>query len=173
MERFSLISQNAKIAFFLILSDELIDFLEGTEHYFKTKEYLKLYWKWFSDKDVIANDLYYCLENLDETGVANFMFSETDDRKIGVWSCLCDAFGHISFVAYQQEGAYSVPQPLECSESEVIADFLMNFRKLHKISNLADELLDYFIRSFPATSDNVVDIDFVRQYLEKCQQEHS
>jgi len=167
MERFCLISQDAKVAFFLLLSDELIDFLEDTEHYSKTKEYLNLYWKWFSGENVAEDDLYFCLENNNETGVANFMFSESDDSKIGVWSCLCDAFGYISLVAYQQACAQNVPQPLECGESEVIADFLVNFGKLHEISTLADNLLDYFVLRFPATGDNVVDIDFVRHYLKK------
>ena len=168
MEKFTLINKNAKMAFYLFLSDKIIELLNDSDKYTVAKKYLNLCWQWLNEKNVKADELYACLEPLDEeeeTGIANFMCIETNTQYMKIWSCLCDAFGHIALEAYKFEGASFVPQPLECPESEIIEDFLENFKQLYENSDIADRLLDYLVEYYPVSNDNNVDIISLKNFL--------
>ena len=165
MEKFTLINRSAKMAFYLLLSDIIIEMLNDSDKYIVTKEYLNLCWQWINEKNVEADELYSYLESEKELCVLNFMSSETNVQRIKAWSCLCYVVGHIALEAYKFEGAKFVPQTLECPEDEIIEDFLENFKQLYQNSDLADRLLEYLAEHYPASNDNEVDIESLRRLV--------
>jgi hypothetical protein len=149
---FNALDTNVQTIFLMSLIDLIIDDIKQSQGYSVASEAVGKCWEWIGNKNVSADDLYDCLENIDETGVLTYLLLEKDQHREKVWICLSNALVYTTWAAYQYENRKYRPETIECVDSETIISFIENFRIVFSSPQILDNLLSYLF-SKKATID--------------------
>lgn len=152
LNNFNKISSDAKVAYFLGLSEIIIPKLLDSENYLAVRTSLNKCWEWLEYKKLEADDLYWYLENMDDTGIITLMQSEEDEEKLKVWICIGDAVAYTIRQAYEYQGDEYLPSTIEGVDiEETYEEFDKNFNEI--MSSISDKIknnfLEYLIKKHP------------------------
>jgi hypothetical protein len=166
MNQFYNLSVDAKVVYLLSLCDLIIDNISSSEGYEVAVESIEKCWEWVKFKNIEAYNLYYYLENMDETDVMTYLQIENEISREKVWICIGNALAYTAWEAYQYEKEKFLPQTIESVDYETIESFVTNFNHAYVNNNgLTDKLLHYLEINYPNGIDTQVDINSVRTFI--------
>lgn len=147
------ISSEAKVAYFLGLSELIIQKLLDSKHYKVIRTSIDKCWQWLESKEIDADDLFWYLENIDDTGIITLMQSEKDDKKLKVWICIGNALAYTIRLAYEHQGDQYLPATIEgVNEEETFNEFENNFNEITSVdtkrikSDFLMHLVNYYLK---------------------------
>ncbi|UVI27393.1 Imm6 family immunity protein [Paenibacillus spongiae] len=155
MDQFKYMSKDAKVAYFLGLTEIVIPQLSKSPHYAAARTALSRCWEWLEHKRIEAFDLYSDLENMEYTGIITLLQSEVDDDKLTVWFCIADAMIIAIYGAYGHQNNPYLPQTIESGDSEeTFEEFHASYLACagQDAENTQTHLLSYLTDHFPIWS---------------------
>lgn len=165
MNQFHNLSMDAKIVYLLSLSELIIGKISTSEGYEVAVEAIAKCWEWVKDKNIQPFNLYLYLENMDEIDVMTYMQIEKDGYKEKVWICLANALAYTIWEAYQYENEKFLPQTIESVDHETVENFVTTFNEVYSIDSFSGKLFQYFEINYPTGTDNQLDIDLIRKFI--------
>jgi len=146
MNKFELLNVNAKVSLLLSLTELIIEDISESNGYKFAIESRDKCWEWLKYKNILADDLYSYLENLEEQSLMDFLMLENDPYQEKIWICIANAFAYTTWEAYQFEKTKYIPQTIECVDYETIQQFIDNFKDVCKNGNdLWENLIDLLL----------------------------
>lgn len=165
MKQLNNVSTEAKIGYLLSLSDLIIEHISNSEGYEIAVEAMEKCWQWVRFKNLRADELYYYLENMDETDVMTYMQLEENVKNESVWICIANALAYTIWEAYQYEKEKYLPETIECVDDETIESFITNFKQVSSNHRIADKLLYYLQANYPEDTEKLVDISSIKEFM--------
>ncbi|MNN39521.1 hypothetical protein D3C81_1535600 [compost metagenome] len=155
LDKFNLINSDAKVAFFLGLSEKVISKVSDSRNYSSLRAALNKCWEWLEHKIIEPDDLYWYLENLDDTGIVTLMQLEEDDD-VKIWICIADALAFTIRCAYEFKKDEYLPSTIEGVEvEETIEEFCNNFNaSLENAVYITDSYLNHLIENYPNSKED-------------------
>lgn len=157
MIKFERINSDAKVAYVLGLCEKVINNLSDSKGFEEARDSLNACWEWLEKKEINADDLYWYLENVDDTGVITIMQLEENEDKINSWVCLGDAIAFTVKAAYEYQGETYLPATIEGVDIDTIKELDNNFNKAYNQGeSFKCKLLDFLIDNYPKESNKKI-----------------
>jgi hypothetical protein len=156
------VNADAKIAYFLALSEKVLDKLTDYDWYPTVRESIDLCWEWVEEKKHEGYDLYITIDDEDE---GLFVISCEEDPFTGdrqaefVYWCVFHAASYTIKQAYVFERKkHKVPQPIEGVNDEYTnSGFMEKIREVDGYrEEWAERLKKYLLENVPAGSDKKI-----------------
>ncbi|MEN2667810.1 Imm6 family immunity protein [Listeria aquatica] len=123
----------AKSAYFLGLCDTITPRVKQSKGYKYIIAALDSCWQWVIEKNVEADDLYFHLEKLEDTGVLTLMQFPENEENLDVWVCVADALLFTIYSAYKYQGDEYLPETVESTDNE---ELFAEFQNHFKVANM-------------------------------------
>jgi len=149
LEELKNIERKKQVAFYLGLSENIINLLKNSEFYKDARKALDLCWKWFESKQVSGDEIYTLLDDGTEfNGLFIQMQMDEDEANEAIWECVVAAISFVNKEAYESEKALYLPAPIENVDEELINHFLENYSLIDGDNKSTEEdFLRYLIKS--------------------------
>jgi hypothetical protein len=155
MEWIMNVNVDARVAYYLLLTEKVMDQLDNEEGYLQARKTIDMCWDWVKDKKYSGDDLYLMLDNEDDGGVSIYEQFTDDPQQVAIWFCVIYAIAYTIWQAYKHENQKYVPQPIEIVDDDTIDEFMINIRKIHGYSeSWADILKQYLLDYYSLVSSN-------------------
>ncbi|WP_167629697.1 Imm6 family immunity protein [Listeria valentina] len=139
----------AKAVYFLGLCDTITPRLKQSKSYKYIIAALDSCWQWVIEKNVEADDLYFYLENLEDTGVLTLMQFPENEENLDVWVCVADALLFTIYCAYKYQGDEYLPETVESIDyEELFAEFQNHFKVANMNSVTLEKKLTESLKDF-------------------------
>ena len=161
MRWYEKVNIDAKAAYFLALSDKIIDKLTPYENWYSiARSTLDLCWEWVEDKKVDEDDIYMKVNDEDEgffmVGLAEIDPFQGNSQAESAYWCI---FGAVSYVIWLghilNNKENELPQELESLDDEFNEQRFME--KIKKTDGYqkdwSERLKEYLMENYPARSD--------------------
>ncbi|MBC1417823.1 Imm6 family immunity protein [Listeria fleischmannii] len=136
------LSCTSKIVYLLSLCDKILPYLKEDANYKFVEEAMDRCWQWIIEKNIDADDLYFYLENLEDTGILTLMQFTNDERKLALWICTANALLFTLYNAYKFQEEVYLPETVEqLNEREMFNEFMDNFSKIYSEPDEMEEIL--------------------------------
>ncbi|MBC2118059.1 Imm6 family immunity protein [Listeria booriae] len=143
---FGEINPNGQVALLLALSEKVSSKISNSKNFSIAREGLDACWKWLEEKEPVADDLYWYLENLDDTGILTVMQTEEDEVKLKAWICIADAVAFTIKEAYDFQGDKYLPATIEAVDIDTVEEFDTNFDDIYELTSADKEkIIKYFL----------------------------
>ncbi|WP_260450255.1 Imm6 family immunity protein [Listeria booriae] len=143
---FGEINSNGQVALLLALSETVSSKISNAKNFSIAREGLDACWKWLEEKKTVADDLYWYLENLDDTGILTVMQTEEDEVKLKAWICIADALAFTIKEAYDFQGDKYLPATIEAVDINTVEEFDTNFDDIYELTSANKEkIMKYFL----------------------------
>ncbi|WP_175639263.1 Imm6 family immunity protein [Metabacillus schmidteae] len=131
---FSNLTEDAKVIFFLGLSEKVLSVFSHKEDQFLAQEVIYKCWDWVKNKENIGEFLYELLDN-EENGIT--IIQEMSDNEVddNAWNCIIDAVAYTSRKAYEKEGVKYYPEPIALVDDTLVDHFTDCFEKCIEDTN--------------------------------------
>lgn len=155
------ITDDAKAAYLLTLSEKMMHQIERYDWYGLARQALDMCWEWVEAKKHHADDLYLRIDNEVDglghiKGVA-FTDDQPDPQEKAIWFCITQAVFYVTWQAYKYEGEEAVPQAVEMVDDEVIDWFM---EKIAEVEGYREEwagpLTQYLLKHYSHGSDKKI-----------------
>jgi len=114
LKYFGQLSSLDKLAICLLLAEKGFDKIKGDDSYKASINSLSVVWGWLADEGVAADDIYSCLENEHDTGLAVYEYEAKRDPLLSTeLRSIIIAVSFGAWLAYQKEGQKYVPPAIE------------------------------------------------------------
>jgi hypothetical protein len=153
------ITDDAKVAYVLSLTEEIAEQTKDYEWYRLIRRLLKMCWEWVEEKKHSADDIYYEFDDEDDAMVYIECYPEVKSNPQLKYLCFCifDGFCYAIWKAYQYEGEKSVPQYFESESDLSIQEFTEKITKIDGCqAEWAERLKEYLLKNHPAGSDKKI-----------------
>jgi hypothetical protein len=164
MQWYDHVSEDAKAAYYLSLTEKVLDKISHYEWFHHVKETMNMCWSWIEERTCSGYDLYERLDDEElETGLFSIHMNEVDaglddDEDELVFFCVIDAVAYTVWQAYKYEEKGYVPQAIEVVSDEFTDGEFM--RKICQINDYQEEwserLKNYLLENYPAGSDRKI-----------------
>jgi hypothetical protein len=164
MKWYKIVNMDAKAAYYLTLSERLLDKLTPYDDWYQiVKRTMDLCWRWVEEKKVSGYDLYMEVDDEDE-GLFVIGMIETDpfqgdlQAESAYW-CVFDAVCYTIWSGFKYDNkGNKIPQPIESLSDEMIDHrFMEEIRKVDGYQEKwADRLKQYLMENHPAGSDKKI-----------------
>lgn len=158
MKWYEKVNIDAKAAYFLALSEKVLDKLTEFDWFPTARKSMDLCWEWIEEKKYSGLDMYIEIDDEDEGlfVVTTLIdpFSGNSQAESAFW-CVLDAVSYTIRRAYiYDEEENKVPQPIEPVNDENTPDeFMEEIRKVEGYQEeWAEHLKQYLIENYPAGS---------------------
>lgn len=154
-----LISIRGRIAYFLYIIENIFDEIEdNTNGSLQARASLNKCWEWLSGKSlVLGNDLYYLLENEDDTGLLVYgsEVDEGDVSKFSTWGVIIYTLMYVIWHSYRLQHEIYVPQTIENVDETIIDDINQYLEQVPSVDKKYNfKLRTRLIQEFPFDSEN-------------------
>lgn len=147
MKDFNDLKEESQVIFLLSLSELVLNKVSEFEEKKMLEKVINSSWGWLLNKDIEADALYFLLENLDETGVLNYMMlKDFNSKNHEIFSCIANALAYTAYKAYVFEGEKYLPQTIESVDCDTIIEFIENFNKIYNKPMLMHEFVSYLLK---------------------------
>ncbi|MCE9786014.1 Imm6 family immunity protein [Shewanella algae] len=122
------VSLRGKVSFLLRLSEQVFNEIEDRQPGSGfARSALDMCWKWVEGADVSGDDLYFTLENEDDTGLIYYGADAPDNSsELSSWNTIITSVMYASWAAYKNSGEVYFPQTIEGIDDSVI-EYLHQF----------------------------------------------
>ncbi|MBC6310981.1 hypothetical protein HCJ66_15700 [Listeria sp. FSL L7-1582] len=143
---FERISSNGQVALLLVLSEKISSKISDSKNFSIARKGLDACWEWLEEKKIEADNLYWYLENLDDTGILTVMQTEEDEEKLKVWICIADAVAFTIKEAYDFQGDKYLPATIEAIDIDTVEEFDTNLEDIYDSAAANKEkIINYFL----------------------------
>ncbi|MBC1502177.1 hypothetical protein HB943_16365 [Listeria weihenstephanensis] len=143
---FERISSNGQVALLLVLSEKISSKISDSKNFAIARKGLDACWEWLEEQKIEADDLYWYLENLDDTGILTVMQTEEDNEKLQAWICIADAVAFTIKEAYDFQGDKYLPATIEAIDIDTVEEFDTNFEDIYDLASANKEkIINYFL----------------------------
>ena len=146
---------NIQAAVLVSLVDLIIEDIKQSKGYPTAVEAIRKCAGWIEKKNILADDLYDYLENIEETGVLTYLLLEKDQDRERVWICVGNALAYTTWAAYEFENQKYRPETIDCVDDETIINFIDNFKLAYSCPQILDDLLVYLCENSNIEYNNV------------------
>ncbi len=157
MDKWTGLSSDKQIIYYLGLSEFVIQTLHGNNYYIDARKALDICWEWLETKIPTADEIYNSLDDGTEFG-GLFIQMQMDEQEENEakWDCIVDAVSFVNKHAYIFEGAKYLPAPIENVDDELINHFIECFYNISPKNGIAEDYFEYILhRDIKTKSDAV------------------
>lgn len=139
------INTEKQVAFYLGLSETVINLLNNSEYFQDVRKALDLCWDWFENKKVPAHELYILLDDGTEfNGLFMKMQMDEDETNEAKWECIVTGVSFVNKQAYLYDNEAYLPAPLEFVDEDLIEHFLECYYSIDKDNQkIAEDFFSY------------------------------
>ncbi|MBA4548725.1 hypothetical protein H1R82_09175 [Thermoactinomyces intermedius] len=164
MQWYDHVSEDAKAAFYLFLTEKVLDKISHYEWFHHVKETMNMCWNWIEERGWSGHDLYERLDDEEsETGLFSIHMNEVDaglddDEDELAFFCVIDAVAYTVWQACKYEEKGYVPQAIEVVNDEFTdGEFMRKICQIHDYQEeWAERLKQYLMKNHLAGSDKKI-----------------
>ena len=142
------LSKEQQVVLFLVLAEKVKTFFSNDYYINAADNVLKKCWEWLETKKISEIQLYKLIDSLEDDDIVSMQEMDTDENDIDIWDCIIYAVSFTCRSAYEFNGKYYFPQPIEIvdfgyyQESKIVYERLTlgSEKMLDKIER---DFLDY------------------------------
>ncbi|MBH8602598.1 Imm6 family immunity protein [Thermoactinomyces sp. CICC 23799] len=161
MEWYKKVNMDARAAYYLTLSEKLLDKLTPYDDWFPTvKRTIDLCWEWVEEKRLDGYDIYMEADDEDEglfvIGIVEIDPFQGNSQAESAYWCVFDAVCYTIWLGFKFDNMENeLPQPIESINDEMIYHrFMEEIRKVDGYQEeWAEHLKQYLLENYPAGSD--------------------
>ncbi|WP_321389035.1 Imm6 family immunity protein [uncultured Enterococcus sp.] len=142
------LSSNRKSLFLLGLSEKILSNLQHSKNFNIANLAIEKCWNWIDSKQGSGDDLYFMLENLEDTGLLTIMQMEPEED-LPTWICIAETLSLISLYVYNYNNDPYLPETIEAvDEEEIFEDYLSNFGNAYnEDKKIENDYLNYLVNA--------------------------
>ncbi|MCT2347573.1 Imm6 family immunity protein [Niallia taxi] len=143
--KFSILSDEGKVLFFILLSKEILSDFSQNEDRQLAQNVLSKCLQWVKNKEVIGYELYNLLDD-EENGITIIQELSENEKDSAVWNCIIDTVAYTSRIAMEKEGIEYFPEPIALVDDTLLEHFLTSLEQIIGDSTLLiDNTYDYLL----------------------------
>jgi hypothetical protein len=162
VEWYKKVNMDARAAYFLALSEKVLDKLTKFDWFPAIRKSMDLCWKWIEEKKLSGLDMYLEIDDEDEglfvVTTLTDPFSGNSQAESAFW-CVLDAVSYTIKQAYILAGEQNeVPQPIEpVNDENTPNEFMEEIKKVNSYQEeWAERLKEYLLKHYPSGSDKKI-----------------
>ncbi|MGG0738777.1 Imm6 family immunity protein [Niallia taxi] len=136
--KFSILSDEGKVLFFILLSKEILSDFSQNEVRQLAQNALSKCLQWVKNKEVIGYELYNLLDD-EENGITIIQELSENEKEIAAWNCIIDTVAYTSRKAMEKEGVEYFPEPIALVDDTLLEHFLTSLEHIIGDSTLLIE----------------------------------
>ena len=155
LHKFESLSSNKKLAVCLAVAENVFDKIREDNCNTAAIESLNISWKWLCEEAVASDDIYGCLENEGETGLAVYEYETKEGSQLEAeLSGLILAVSFGAWLAYKKEHQIYMPPAIEDVDEDTANKCL---EMLSKAKGYSDNLLSEILSMIAANGVSEID----------------
>ena len=126
---FSILSDEGKVLFFILLSKEILSDFSQDEDRRLAQNALSKCLQWVKNKEVIGYELYNLLDD-EENGITIIQELSENEKDIAAWNCIIDTVAYTSRKAMGKEGVEYFPEPIALVDDTIVEHFICSIEQV-------------------------------------------
>ena len=119
--KFSILSDEGKVLFFILLSKEILSDFSQNEDRQLAQNALSKCLQWVKNKEVIGYELYNLLDD-EEIGITIIQELSENEKDSAAWNCIINTVAYTSRKAMEKEGVEYFPEPIALVVDDTIVE---------------------------------------------------